>query len=247
MAINGYGYDGLKALAARLGRPLHSLICLADDNDPYLADRPGRRRERAEWFARLWTELAIPNGSHIRRIHYVLVSTASIVLPDGSPYLNTHSCWKFLGSASADARYLGLVDPGAFVDRRAPEAIVYIPDDEATAADFIALCRLREFETENTPYLGYRPTEYDFPDLPNIVLNPPQLAEPYAIVLVCEKSTVNDVLEPIAQAHRVGLITGVGELSITHCYALQGRLLHTAGRREFSISAISTRPARPCR
>jgi hypothetical protein len=113
---------------------LESLIALSDDHDPYLADRPGRRLKGAQWFAALWSRLEIPNGVHLRRLHYLLVSTATIVHPNGKPYQNTHGCWKYLGGASADARYLDLVPAGAFVDRRAREPIVYIPNDEGRHA-----------------------------------------------------------------------------------------------------------------
>jgi hypothetical protein len=129
----GFDYDGLKALARRLRRPLHSLIVLSDDNDPFFASRPGKRLDSAEWFARLWDELEIPHGSHLRRVHYLMVSTPGIMLPDGrSPYLNTEKCWKDLVNAGRDARYLELVDPEAFVDRRAPEPLIYEPEDVAT-------------------------------------------------------------------------------------------------------------------
>src|SRR5262245_61350591 len=91
------GYADLKELAADIGRPISSLIVLARDNDPFLAGAPGRRMERAEWFAELWRQLEIPHGVHLRRMHYLLVSTARIVLPDGRPYENTYNDWSFLG------------------------------------------------------------------------------------------------------------------------------------------------------
>ena len=143
MPLNGFGYASLKALGAELRRPPHSLIVLSDDNDPWLSARPGRRRDGARWFADLWARLEIPDGVHLRRLHYLLVSTANITLPDGTPYLNTHRCWKLLGSASSDARYLDFVDAGAFVDRRAPEPITYFPD-EAAEIDALVAKSVRE-------------------------------------------------------------------------------------------------------
>src|SRR5262249_34956805 len=94
-------YESLKTLAADLDRPLGTLIALSDDADPFLADRTGRRKEGAEWFARLWRRFDIPDGVHLRRLHYLLLSS-TVTCPKGKPYLNTYRCWKILGTASAD-------------------------------------------------------------------------------------------------------------------------------------------------
>ena len=113
------GHADVRALSEQTGRPIKDLIALARDNDPFIGDLPGGARTKwARWFADLWTRLNIPHGAHLRRIHYVLVSTTRITLPDGQPYLNTYNCWKYLGDAATDARYQGLVPYEAIVDRR---------------------------------------------------------------------------------------------------------------------------------
>ena len=213
-------YNDIAAMAAELRRPMASLIALSDDNDPWLADRPGRRRDGATWFAELWSRLEIPDGVHVRRLHYSLVARANITLPDGSPYQNTHKCWKFLGSCSADARYLDLVDAGAFVDRRVGEPLIYTPEDEASPAQLIHHGTGLEFEAEDDPFIHYTPKNYEIPQLPATYLAKPGIVEPYALEMWVEKSTADDILLPIAQARRVGLVTGVGEMSITQCLAL---------------------------
>jgi len=123
-------YQELKDLAAAMGRPLASLIVLAKDNDPYLAGRPGRRLDGAQWFANLWERMNIPNGVHLRRLHYLLVSTPGTVMPNG----NTLKCWRGLLDATADARYLDLVPASDFVDRRASAPVLYEPDASESAA-----------------------------------------------------------------------------------------------------------------
>ena len=237
-----FGYDAVKALAAELRLPLKAVITLSDDNDPYLADRPGRRLEGAQWFAALWSQLEIPNGVHLRRLHYLLVSTATIVLPNGRPYENTHGCWKCLGGASADARFLDLVPAGAFVDRRAPEPIVYIPDDEGRDAAIGVCDDEPSINEENVPLLDYEPQSYTFPELPDAVFTPPTLTEPYALEIWIEKSTVNDILLPLARTRGVTLVTGVGELSITACLGKAG-----SGARSAHQNSLSQRlrPSRP--
>ena len=213
----------LKALGEAINRPLGTLIALSDDNDPFLADRPGRRKHGAEWFAALWNRLEVPAGVHLRRLHYLLVSTSGITLPNGAPYENTHKCWKNLGRASQDARYLDLVPAGAFVDRRAAEPVVYEPDDHDSDASVLIHPSQPAFFAEDRAFLHYEPSEFEFPALPNAILCQPKVADPYRIEVWVEKSTMNDILLPLAQARAVTLVTGVGELSTTHCHALVRR------------------------
>src|SRR5260370_32897914 len=80
----------------------------------------------AEWFAGLWRAFGYAMGVRLRRIHYQVVSQKPpVTLPNGLPYENTVECWDFLNMASKAARYLRLVDPAAFVDRKNAEAVIY--------------------------------------------------------------------------------------------------------------------------
>jgi hypothetical protein len=200
------------------------LIALSDDNDPFFADRPGRRQEGALWFADLWNRLEVPEGVHLRRLHYLLVSTPGILCPNGEPYRNSHQCWKMLLGASADARYLDLVPADSFVDRRAAEPLVYVPRDETYEAARETEQQSPAVTSDDEPLLLYEPRQWEFPSLPTVALSPPVFAESYAIEIWAEKSTVNDVLVPLAQTRGVTLVTGVGELSITACLALARRV-----------------------
>jgi hypothetical protein len=239
--MSAFGYHGLKEIAARDGRSLAELIALSDDVDPFMFDRPGRRLDGAQWFADLWERLAIPDGVHLRRLHYLLVSTPGIMCPSGEPYTNTHRNWKTLLSTSADARFGGLVDAAAFVDRRAAEPIVHMPEDTGSDASVSVFppswfSPLITFDkADSSALLDYEPTQYEFPDLPNVRLSEPKAIEPYAIELWIEKSTMNDILLPLAQRRGVGLVTGVGEF------------VSTGGARGFSTFPTTIRPATACR
>jgi len=102
-----YDYEGLKALAKELGRPVSTLIAQAPASDPFYAGAPARRAA-AEWFAALWQQFDFPRGIHIRGVHYALVSHRVQFLED-KPYENTEECWQKLCYAARDARHLGLV------------------------------------------------------------------------------------------------------------------------------------------
>ena len=76
------GYDDILVLKRELRRPANTLIALDERHDPFYII-PSRQR-LAEWIAELWPKL--PKPAHYRRIHYVLVSLANIVLPTGALY-----------------------------------------------------------------------------------------------------------------------------------------------------------------
>ena len=65
----------------------------------------------------------------------------------------------------------------------------------------------------------------------------PDIVEDYAIEIWAEKSTMNDVLEPLARRLGLTLVTGVGEFSHTHCNKLVKRALRH--RRKTRILYIS--------
>ena len=133
-AFSGIDYRRLHEMAAELDRPVGTMLALASDNDPFFADRE-QRRHGAQWFAKLWRRLRLGAGVHLRRIHYFLVSQAKPISgADGEPYVNTTECWKALGKAARDARYLGLVPIKDFVDRRNDEAIERLEVSERPAA-----------------------------------------------------------------------------------------------------------------
>jgi hypothetical protein len=215
-----YNYESLKALAARLGRPVASLLALAPQNDPFYADMPSRKRD-AERLADLWNRFRFHNA-HIRRIHYTFVSQdPKIVTPRGSVYENTDDCWKYLVSASGSARHLRFVPPAAFVDNmtEAPmDAIV--PSESPAAVSVSEASTLYDLDVD------------DLSNLPRQVLIPPVIRQRYRVEIWVEKSTISDILKPLHDEYRVTAMTGVGEISTTRCQEFVDRV---------------ARDGRPCR
>jgi hypothetical protein len=130
------GYDALCQMALELRRPQSTLTVLSHGADPFGIGTPAERRDAA-WFAQLWEEHMPPSGGHLRRFHYKLVvmsSVSPIALSGGDLYENTMNCWSVLKRAGKWARYLDLIAADVVDDKRSPEPVIYLPDEQPTAA-----------------------------------------------------------------------------------------------------------------
>src|SRR5262249_1753395 len=162
------------------------------------------RQRDGQWFGEVWEQLGQPEGAHLRRLHYQLVSqTEPRPMPGGATYENTEACWQYLNAASRNARYLGLVSPSMLEDHRSTEPSLFAewrvaptpawglatldvdPDDgwslPAIEADL-------DFQTSFwVPRLDVDGYDYHRAD------------QPYHLEVWIEKSTMNDVLEPLCR------------------------------------------------
>ena len=206
-------YQTIKATAKEYGHKVSDYLALSQSADPFYCGSPGQM-EKAEWFAEVYRKMGSPENVHVRRAHYWLVSQDPKYLkPDGTVYLNNDQCWKFVSLASKYARYAGLVPMGSFIDRRNPEPIKNVSNwedevptevkEETNAEEIIELIAEKFYcwNSSNT--------------------------QPYMMEIWCEKSTMNDVLEPICQRYGMNLVTGLGELSITAVHQLVQRIYRT--------------------
>ena len=132
-------YEGLKALAAKTGRSIRSLLAMNETTDPYYAGAPYRLKA-ATWFKDVYQRFGFPHGVHLRRIHYVLVSVPQPpMMPEsgsqtsGQPYANDHLAYQYLQNAARDARHLGLIAADAFVDHRNPEPMLFASSEPSDA------------------------------------------------------------------------------------------------------------------
>jgi hypothetical protein len=208
----------VREISKALNRPIETLLALARQNDPFFAGCTPASRHSADWFAEQYVAYAFTRGVHLRRIHYVLVSHA-VAMADGTPYLNTQECWEKLVSASKPARYLGLVPVDDFSDKRAPEPMIGAPEPTERVEPCVYASCGDALDISLPEAL---------PDTPRIWLDAKE--EHYVqFELWCEKSTINDVLEPIAKRFGCNVITGVGELSISACRDLVDRAARNGG------------------
>ncbi len=201
-------YEDLQALAADLGRPLKTLFAQADSTDPWMAGVPARKA-KAEWLAALWRQYGAAPGTHIRRFHYLLVSQPDVRMPEGERYLNTDECYKFLTAASIAARHLDLIDARDVADQRnEPAKINYDAEEKEAAVDV------------DGDLDRYAAPEFE---LPTLTVTAPKIPQPYVVSIWIEKSTMNDVIDPLAARYGVNVLPGTGETSITRCIELADR------------------------
>jgi hypothetical protein len=237
-----YDYASLKLLAEELDRPVKSVVTDMT-TDPFYAGAPFRKAA-AEWFKELWERFQFRHGVHLRRIHYVLVST-EVLDVSGARYLNTLNYWNDLKSASRDARYLGLVPIDAFVDQRTDEAIVHLSghDEDSelhieepqsatvpTSAPKLSALRIDPLSSHIlTSPAPLDPPSYEF--------KAPFIARRFHVEIWCEKATIADILEPLAREYGLNVMMGVGDMSLTRCYQLVKRAC--ASKRPVRILYVS--------
>jgi hypothetical protein len=206
-------YLQIKKLAKESGRSYKDFIALAPQNDPFYSGAKANKRN-AEWFAALWEQFGFTDGAHLRRIHYALLDKEGFLNSKGEPYINTENQWQAFCCASKHARYLGLVSPDLFKDKRNPEGHFY----------FYPFHSIPEPSYFISPVGWHIPScSISFPD--SIGFNSPNASvegydyndncQKYHIEIWCEKSTQDDILLPIGEKYGINIITSVGFQSIT--------------------------------
>jgi hypothetical protein len=203
-------YESLKAMAISIRRPVKDLLALAPANDPFYAGT-GARGKAGEWFAAIWADHGAA-GSHLRRLHYRLVSSAApFRKPNGTNYENTENDWQFLCAASLSARYLDLIKFDDLVDRRNDEPMFFAANLDADPDQEIEVsCEV----VDDQPLVG-EPDIPSMPTLPWLALNAASPVQKFIVEVWIEKSTQNDWLVPLCQRRGVNLVVGIGEQSET--------------------------------
>jgi hypothetical protein len=202
----------LDKVIAERGCSLKDLTVLAPQNDPFRVDTPARHRD-GEWLAMSARRQSLGDRQiHLRGLHYMLIGEPK---PDGTPYTNTEADWLWLsGDAGKAARWLGYIPRDQIADQQnsPPEIREYEPPIPAA---FLSTELNIEIPYDITPTLytdDFRGTQ------------------PYKLVLFGEKSSLHDVLSPIAEDYEADLYLPTGEISDT--------LMH----RMASVAASDGRP-----
>jgi hypothetical protein len=198
----------IEAEAKRTGLLVDDLTVLSAKSDPYTLDNDAAHR-MGRWFKEQY-DRARPDGRpiHLRGMHYVISLAAETILrPDGKPYLNTNANWHWLGQVAAKcARWLGYVPFNSIIDRRNDAPILRIakvlsdiePQHSVLSGEMIRI----PSPTKLLPYLSVEGGKAH--------------RQPYLIVFIGEKSSLDEELLPIIEAVGGVMYLSTGETSDTH-------------------------------
>jgi len=201
--LNGYGAlrRVLEEHCTAEGCSLKDLTVLSKKADPYRVDIPTGHRVGA-WVAEQLDRLLGDRRTHLRGLHYAIVVTGDTVKPDGSIYRNTDDDWMWLSeTAGKAARWLGYVEFDRIFDNRNAAPVINRKAKEQPGA-FVSIG-----------------LDVDIPDLDDIEPLPCALGfkprQPFCFSVFGEKTSLQDVVEPIAERHEADVYLGSGEMSDT--------------------------------
>jgi DNA topoisomerase VI subunit B len=207
----------IKVESEAAGLSINDLTVLSASNDPYRFDN-AKGHELGRWFAN-WKLFFVPDPTavvHLRGLHYMLVAKGDVQKPDGTIYTNTDKNWVWLQSrASKAARWLGYVPFECIKDQRADPPIVFAerPDWDGLPAGRHQI--VSGDQVEIPPLLDLLPMITWSRGAPH--------RQPYRIVFIGEKSSLEDVLYQIAERVKGELFLGTGESSESHVSEIAGR------------------------
>jgi hypothetical protein len=196
----------LKDTAAEHGLSMTALTVLASQNDPFRMDTPAGHRVGA-WLA-MHVERLFPEDKpfHLRGLHYALM-TDKTKKPNGEPYRNIDPDWQWLQDVAADAaRWLGYIPFDRIIHKRNAVPVIrrHLPSSPHPYVEAGFDLNVPELE-DITPRMDI--TQFDG-------------VQPYKLVLFGEKSSLEDVLDPIAERFQADLYLMTGEISDTYLHRM---------------------------
>jgi hypothetical protein len=178
-------------------------------NDPYRLDTPANHRD-GEWLAEQLERAIGPYRKiHWRGLQYAIVAQGNVRKPNGEIYRNTEEDWVWLSAqAGKAARWLGYIPFERIIDARNAEPILYRPEKKST-------------ETWITAGLDVSIPDAD--DLEPKAQANFRAPQPYSFVMWGEKTSLKEVLEPIAKRYGADLYLTDGEPSDTVIHDMAAR------------------------
>lgn len=208
-----FGPDWLNAIKKAYGlKKYEHLLSMAPQNDPFNTGGDGYASTiEANWFMDIWERFGFTRGIHLRRIHYRLVSEATVRKPDGTLYQNTNTDWQYIAQSSKHARDLDLLGRGMLIDQRNPDpTIIYDAherDEQKILPEEETGWELPEIRSD----AYFDPWIFTYPSLSGYIYQ--EEDQPYFIEIWVEKSTMNDILIPLCRQNHVNLVGSLGFFS----------------------------------
>jgi hypothetical protein len=183
------------------------LTVLSPQVDPYRIDTAAGHRD-GQWLAEQLAKLYEPGQrAHWRGLHYAIVSDGNIRKPDGQVYRNTEDDWNWLVTNPAKAaRWLGYVPFDRIIDQRNAPPIIH---------------RKARITPQATLSIGLDVAIPDADDIEPLPIARGFVArQAFHFTIFGEKSSLEDVVLPIAQQFEADLYLPTGEISDTLVYQI---------------------------
>jgi hypothetical protein len=185
---------------------LADLTVLSAAVDPYRLDTGAGHRDGA-WLAAQLNTLCGPTARiHWRGLHYAIMG-ANVAKPNGEIYRNTEADWIWLSEGAGKvARWLGYVPFERIIDQRNAEPVIH---------------REKKVRPEAQLSIGL---DVEIPDAEDI--EPLPIAkgfvarQAFQFAIFGEKSSLADIVAPIAKRYEADLYLPTGEISDTQVYQI---------------------------
>lgn len=206
-AHNGTLREILESACEDEGASLTDLTVLSPQIDPYRFDTEAGHRD-GRWLA---DQLEIGYGAdkraHLRGLHYSIVARGDVKKPDGETYQNTEKDWNWLADRAAKAaRWLGYIPFERIVDERNAPPVIH---------------HKARVEPQSWLSIGL---DIEIPDADEIEPQPRVSGfiarQAFHFVIFGEKSSLEDILLPIARRYEADLYITTGEPSDTLIYQM---------------------------
>jgi hypothetical protein len=187
------------------GCNLEELTVLSIEVDPFRFGKETDHKE-GKWLREQFDRLAQGKQITLRGLHYRMVSIGDVIKPDGNIYRNTLDDWTWLlNKAAKAARWLGYIPFDWLIDEYNDEAVILIPEQSEPYGKLIER--------------GYISLPEDADDaMPQPEAGNFASPQPWRIIMLGEKSSLAEVLRPIAE--RVGgemqLFKGVNSITASN-------------------------------
>jgi hypothetical protein len=182
---------------------MKDLTVLSPQIDPFRLDTPANHK-LAKWLADTAATLGLGDRKiHNRGMRYMILGQPK---PDGSEYVSDADSWELMEDASKYARWLGYIPFDQITDQRNAPPVVRIFE-----------------EPDPYPFITAG-IDIEIPDADDII---PKLGiddftgvQPYKIVMVGEKSSLDGVLGTIAEECGADLYLPTGDISDTMVFQM---------------------------
>jgi hypothetical protein len=190
------------------GLTLADLTVLSPQRDPFRLDtRSGHIN--GEWFAEHLAEVSGGRPRHLRGIHYAFSMLPGLKRPNGRRYRNDHRDWQWLGDTAAKAaRWLSKVPFEAIVDERNEPATIFRGSTFSTGPT-IAGSLVAWLSISGAPPVFDLHASEPHPTCHVVV------PQPYHLIVFAEKTSILDILRPIAARFGADIYPAAGEISDT--------------------------------